>query len=143
MVSIRSLRVYLDSNTVIYALEGVAEYANLKNGLLVPLDLQTLVAVTSKLAMLEALVFPSRHGDLSAEARFRAFFTPAANKFIESIDEPVIEKAIELRAKNIGLKTPDAIHIATGLIAGCDAFVTADRDWSKTGIRVIDPADIG
>jgi hypothetical protein len=36
MVSLRSQRAYLDANTIIYALEGFAQYANLKSGLLIP-----------------------------------------------------------------------------------------------------------
>jgi len=48
---------------------------------------------------------------------------------------------IELRAQ-FGFKTPDAIHLATGLLAGCDLFVTGDQAWSRAGITVVDPADV-
>jgi predicted nucleic acid-binding protein len=48
---------------------------------------------------------------------------------------------IELRAQ-FGFKTPDAIHLATGLLAGCDLFVTGDQAWSWAGITVVDPADV-
>ena len=30
-----------------------------------------------------------------------------------------------------GLKTPDALHAATSLLAGCDMFVTNDRKFEK------------
>ncbi len=53
---------------------------------------------------------------------------------------PIAEKAGELRAKysNKILKTPDAIQIATALLAGCNAMITNDLGWKAvTEIEVI------
>jgi hypothetical protein len=38
MVSLKGRKVYLDSSAVIYAMEGLSTYSNLKVGLLIPLD---------------------------------------------------------------------------------------------------------
>jgi len=142
MVSLKGHRVYLDASTVIYALEGLSQYGNLKTGLLIPLDKLEFVSVTSRLTLLEALVFPLRNGDQIGEQNFRAFLTSSSHKIIEPVSDAVLEKATSLRAQYLGLKTPDAIHLATGILAGCDLFVTGDQSWSKTGVTVVDPADI-
>ncbi|AIE84547.1 PilT-like protein [Fimbriimonas ginsengisoli Gsoil 348] len=60
----------------------------------------------------------------------------------EPISNLILEKAIDLRALH-GLKTPDAIHIATGLIAGCTVFITRDQAWAKAGVTVIEPQELG
>jgi len=49
----------------------------------------------------------------------------------------IAEQAARLRAQ-YRLRTPDAIHIATAMIAGCDAFLTNDRDLKRVqAIRVL------
>jgi predicted nucleic acid-binding protein len=60
---------------------------------------------------------------------------------VAPITQAVLEKVIDLRSQ-FNLKVPDAIHIATGILAGCDVFVTGDEAWGKTGVTVVDPADI-
>ena len=42
----------------------------------------------------------------------------------------VFEDAARLRAET-GLKTPDALHAATALLAGCALFITNDTDFRR------------
>jgi predicted nucleic acid-binding protein len=141
MVSLSGHRVYLDANTVIYAVEGNAPYANLQAGLLIPLDKGLFTAVTSEITLVETVVGPRKAGDINTEAKYRVFLTPSANLAIEPITMAVLEKVIDLRTK-YGLKIPDAIHLATGILAGCDLFVTGDQAWNRAGVTVVDPADV-
>ena len=46
---------------------------------------------------------------------------------IEPVSWRVLRRAAELRAQRLALRTPDAIHIATAGLGGCDAFVTNDK----------------
>ena len=62
MVSLSGHKVYLDASTVIYALEGVPQYANLHAGLLIPLDNSLFTAVTSEIT-------PGRNHRLSPKNR--------------------------------------------------------------------------
>lgn len=141
MVNLVGHRVYLDANTIIYALEGFAQYANLQAGLLDPLDAGAFVAVTSEITLLETVVGPRKAGKAKEEAELRAFLTSTTNLVIEPVTTAVLERAVDLRVQ-FGLKSPDAIHLATGLLAGCDLFVTRDAPWLRTGVNVVDPADI-
>lgn len=142
MKSLKGHRVYLDTSTIIYAVEGTSEFSNLKVGLLQRLDDQELIAVTSEITLSEALVGPRRALNAIAEQAYRNFLTPTTNFLVEPISRAVLEKVIELRAAH-ALKTPDAIHLATGLLKGCDLFVTGDQAWTRIGVNVVDPSDVG
>lgn len=138
-ISLLGLRVYLDSNSAIYAVEQPQAFPNLKTGLVVPIDSGDLVVVTSELTLLETLVRPRRLGDVVLERAYRDLLTKTHVE-IRSIGALVLDRAIDLRV--LGIKTPDAIHIATGMIEGCDVFLTRDRDWGRAGVTVVDPADV-
>jgi len=142
MVSLRGSRAYLDTSTIIYAFEGAAQFGNLQAGLLDLLDGEVMTAVTSELTLLEVLIGPRKAGNLVLESIYRAFLAPSPVMTTERIGNEVLETAIDLRARH-GMKTPDSIHIATGLLAGCSHFVTRDLAWSKAGIRVVEPQEVG
>ena len=76
------------------------------------------------------------------EQKSRTFLTPSGSVAVIPISEAILEKATDLRARFPALKTPDAIHVATGILTGCDLFVTGDQAWSKTCVTAIDPADV-
>ena len=141
MVGLSGKHVYLDASTIIYALEQGLQFANLKSGLLDPLDAGAFTAVTSEITLVETVVGPRKAGDVNTEAKFRVFLTPSSKLGLEPISLAVLEKVIDLRTQ-FGFKTPDAIHLATGMLAGCDVFVTGDQAWSKAGVTVVDPADV-
>ncbi|MBS1725505.1 MAG: type II toxin-antitoxin system VapC family toxin [Armatimonadetes bacterium] len=141
MVTLAGKRVYLDTNTIIYALEGFSSYANLKAGLLEPLDAGAFVAVTSELTIVETVVGARKAGQASHESVLRAFLSPTSNFIIEPISIAVLEKVIDLRSQ-FGFKVPDAIHLATGILTGCDVFVSNDSAWSNAGVQVIGPSNI-
>jgi len=105
------------------------------------LDDGEFTAITSELTLVETVVGPRKAGDTATEADYRDFLTPSANFNIQPVSLQVLEKVIELRARH-GFKIPDAIHLATGHIEGCDLFITGDEAWSKAGVVVVDPANI-
>ena len=136
-MSLKGLRVYIDTNIAIYCLERLADFPNLKSGLIEALDEASLIGVTSELTLLETLVGPRKVNDLAGEAGFRKFLTPSARMVVRPVDTQVIERAIDLRL--LGLRTPDAIHVATAILEKCDVLLTRDQDWARSGIRVVDP----
>jgi predicted nucleic acid-binding protein len=53
------------------------------------------------------------------------------------VSETIAAKAAELRW-SLGLRTPDAVQIATGITAGATAFLTNDERLASTpGINII------
>lgn len=118
-------QVFFDTNAIIYWVEDVQPYSDL----LYPLTEAAMrgdVRITvSALSLLETLVAPLRRGDSRMIYRFREFLDALPGLERLAITDPVLEKAAELRAES-SLRTPDAIIVATYLLAKCDLFVTND-----------------
>ncbi|MXW24719.1 MAG: PIN domain-containing protein [Dehalococcoidia bacterium] len=85
--------------------------------------------VSSPILIVEALVKPFRDGNTEIEMQYRELFEANAVRFLDA-SRPVFEDAARLRAV-ARLTTPDAIHAATALRAGCSLFVTNDADFRK------------
>lgn len=116
-------RVYVDANTAIYAVERIEPYCTLLEPLWQAAQRGQVSLVTSELTWLETLTKPLRDGNSRLEALFRAFLM-AEEMTLITATLPLWEQAARLRG--LGLKTPDALHAATGLAAHCSLFVTND-----------------
>ncbi len=120
--------VYLDANSAIYAVEKIEPYCSFLAPLWPAARAGQLFLVTSELTWLETLVKPLRDGDATLELLFRAFLTAREVELIP-MTLSLWEQAAHLRA--LGLKTPDALHAATGLAAGCMLFLTNDSAFLR------------
>lgn len=115
--------VYIDANSVIYAVEKIEPYHSFLAPLWPAAQAGQVSIITSELTWLETLAKPLRDGKMALELLFRAFLTAQEVELIPTT-LALWEQAARLRAR--GLKTPDAIHAATGLAAGCALFLTND-----------------
>ncbi|MFZ3140970.1 MAG: type II toxin-antitoxin system VapC family toxin [Polaromonas sp.] len=123
-------RVYIDANAVIYYIEQNPRYLAGMLRLMFGADGSDLVhCVTSDLVRLESRVLPLRNLNLLLLSRFDAFFDVNQAHSVR-LDSAVFDFATELRAQH-GLKTPDALHLAAALQAGCDEFWTNDQRLAK------------
>jgi predicted nucleic acid-binding protein len=84
---------------------------------------------TSRLSRLECRMKPLRTGDSELLTLYDAFFAGVELELLD-LSASVVDKATELRAM-LNLKTPDALHLASGIIAGATAFLTGDRTLSR------------
>ena len=116
------MRLYLDSAPVIYGVQNVQPYAAaVRRRLEAPgADL-----ITSELTRLECRVKPIRERAETVLAAFDSFFETAIQQRV-SISVEVIDLATEIRA-TYGFGTPDSIHLAAAVTAGCDVFFTNDH----------------
>jgi predicted nucleic acid-binding protein len=116
------MRLYLDSCVVIYYVE--------QHPLLFPRidermnDAKTRIVV-SDLTRLECLVQPLRQSDAVRLKQFRRFFD-SSDLIVLGCLASVFNLATELRARH-RLKTPDALHLAAAIQAGCEEFWTNDH----------------
>ena len=115
--------VYIDANSGIYAVEKIEPYHSFLAPLWLAAQAGQLSIVTSELTWLETLVKPLRDGNTALELLFRAFLTAREVELIP-VTLSLWEQAARLRA--LGLKTPDALHAATGLAVGCAVFLIND-----------------
>lgn len=120
-----SRRVYLDACIVIYLVESHPLFGeparkaieSTSNG----------IFCISPLLEMECLVAPLRQGNRQLVDRYRSFFASCANL---DIPHEAYRLAAELRAHH-GLKTPDALHLATALHHQCSEIWTNDERLNK------------
>jgi len=129
-------RIYLDTNIVIYVIEGYAQYAAQVQALLDAMDAGEVSVVTSELTLAEVLVGPLKTGDVAIQQTYRSFLTSTATVEIPLISRDILEEAAQLRV-NTKLKLPDAIHLATSLRFRCDSFLTNDDIFRTLGLPQI------
>ena len=101
-----------------------------------------IVVVTSILAMVEILTGVFAKGDELRARRYRDLFDGTEGIVVLEVDRAIGEGAARLRAR-YGLRTPDAIHLATAVAARASAFVTTDRRLARVrelDVRVLRPA---
>ena len=127
--------IYLDSGIIIRMLEGNDRVRLPIEQQLAALDAKDRVLVTSRLSALECRVKPLRDDDSALLGLYDRFFR-AGEVLVQEIDSDVINKAATLRAF-AGLKTPDAIHVATSILLHVRSFWSVDSRIARCpGIAV-------
>ena len=84
---------------------------------------------TSQLTRLEGRTKPLQNGDTITLAQFETFFAGVKVIVIDVISS-MIEKATELRAIYTS-KMPDALYLATAILAGAIMFLAGDKELSR------------
>ena len=126
-----SQRVLVESTTII-ALHTTADHTHpLARHLFGRIEdaADPLTGYYSAVSATEVLVRPIRAG-AAAHAYMHTFLTSFPNLHCLPTDFDVALQAATIRAST-GLKTPDAIIVASALLAGCEAVVTNDDAWAK------------
>ncbi len=121
--------VYLDASGFIYSVERIEPYRTLLEPMWLQAQAGQFSIVSSDLVVLETLVKPLREGDTVVELLFRSLFEASEVRLIPAT-RPLWEEAARLRAET-GLKTPDALHAAAALHAGCTISITNDDDFRR------------
>lgn len=129
-------RIALDTSVIIYSVEKVQPYFELLTPLWLGSNQGRYILYGSELLLLEVLVKPFQRQDLELERAFRRLLTNSRDLSLVPLSRTVLERAGRIRAEH-GIKTPDAIHLATALLAECSYVVTNDSAWRKVaGIHV-------
>jgi predicted nucleic acid-binding protein len=134
--SLRGRRIYFDTNIFIYLLEG---FRSLEAGLREIKDcvLQGETIFTSELTICEALVKPFRADDARLVLAYRQFIEESGAFNLRPTNRDIYLRAGLYRAQ-FGLKTPDAIHVATAIDAGCDIFLSNNKTLrAPQGMRIM------
>lgn len=113
--------IYLDTCVVIYAFEGDSKFGDTVRKALKRAASAHRFAI-SPLVKLECLVAPMRSGNLLLR---RHYEEGLAQFELLTMPEAVYYDAAQLRA-SFGLRTPDALHLATAQHHRCSALWTND-----------------
>ena len=122
--------VYLDANGFIYSIERIDPYRSILDALWLTVSAGQVKVVTSELTLLEVLVKPLKVGDATTATLFRTVLKHTPDVQMLPITQSVLEAAANLRA-TLGLKTPDAVHVATALLNNSMLFVTNDSAFRR------------
>ena len=123
-------KIYLDANCFIYSVERIDPYRAVLDTLWQAVSVGQILVVTSELTLLEVLVKPLKAGDFTTAGIFRTVLRHSPDVQMFPITQTVLEEAAMLRA-TVGIKTPDALHVATALLNGCTLLVTNDSAFRR------------
>ena len=129
------MRLYLDANAIIYAIESTLPVRGVVTARIGQAEAAGGAIITSRLSRLECRVKPLRDGNTALLAAFDQFFA-RPTLVIADVSATVIEQATDLRAR-YGFRTPDALHLATAIVEHADVFLTGDVALRRcTEVRV-------
>jgi predicted nucleic acid-binding protein len=122
--------IALDTSIWIYHFEGSPEHGQAADAVLEAVSGGQVAAVASELVLLELLVAPLRKGaqDVADEIEMTLLHFPHLQ--LAPVTRAVLVRAAEFRAR-YGLRTPDAIMVATAAESGATLAVTNDDGWQK------------
>lgn len=120
----------LDTAPIIYFVEAHPNYDQVMTEVFRQITDGELKAATSTITLTEVLVQPLRQGNTVLQARYKTLLLGSHNFSVVDIDAETAERAADLRAR-YNIKTPDSLQIAAALSAGCEAFLTNDRDLRR------------
>lgn len=119
----------LDSSILIYHLDDISPYVELTEAVFAAIAAGGPRAVLSTVSMTELLTKPFAEGATGQVETFEQFVLSLPHTAVRAPDYPIAKDAARLRAR-YGLRTPDALLVATARHAGVSGFLTND-----TGLR--------
>jgi len=123
-------RIGIDTAPLIYFLERHPDFSPVARVVFERAEAGELEIATSTLTLTEVLTLPFQQQAEALAESYRAILLGTPYTHVFAVDTEIAERAARLRAK-YRLKTPDAIQLAASLQAGCDAFLTNDRNLRR------------
>ncbi|MFW5928556.1 MAG: type II toxin-antitoxin system VapC family toxin [Candidatus Saliniplasma sp.] len=121
--------VCLDTAPLIYYIEDGLHHEKL-DPLFEKISKGEIYGLSSTITLLEVLVHPYREGNKELANAYRNILLNSENFLILPVVEEIAEQAAELRAE-YGIKTPDAIQVATSIFGKAKVFLTNDGKLEK------------
>ena len=91
----------------------------------------------AELLFTELLPRPMKDGRQDLVERYLELFSRTPRIHLAPVDRRVILRSVHLRA-DFGLRSMDALHLATALVHDCETFVTNDRRLARVDrLRVL------
>lgn len=123
-------RLYIETAPLIYYVEENPAYVARMDAIVDAIEHSSIEAVSSVITLTEVLAQPMKLGNASLEQEYRDILLNSEGFRVLPISARIAEAAAGLRARH-NLRTPDALHIAAAVDAGCDAFLTNDKDMKR------------
>lgn len=135
--------LYVETAPFIYYTERRAGYVERMHTIFSEVSQNRIRVLTSAVTLTETLMKPLRENDAQLVRRYRTMLYRTRGLMLVSISPGIGDAAAELRAR-YNLRTPDALHLATAVDYGCDAFLTNDgalKRVAEINVLVLDELD--
>ncbi len=123
-------RIGLDSNILIYFIEGIPAYQKLTRKIFESIEAGRNEGICSTLSLLEVLVQPYRNKDEERVNQFYGLLTTYPHLNWIDMTLEIADQGAQLRAR-YKLKTPDAILLATAIQSEATGFIGNDKRLKK------------
>ena len=135
----RHATALLDTCVLVYHLDATERYADLAARIVAEVAGGDLHAQISVVTVTELLAKPFEHDRQDVLAMFESFLGSLPNLSVVDVTYAIAREAARLRGQ-FGLRTPDALVLATGIVGGTDCFVTNDKRLRRgmpKGMRLV------
>lgn len=123
LTDVRTLAI--ETAPFIYFVEQHPTYVDRMRAIFHRVNRGTLQVITSVITLTEVLVMPIQTGHVQYQQEYREMLLNTAHISTLSVSSVIADRAASLRVQ-YGLRTADALHVATALVSGCNAFLTND-----------------
>ena len=124
---LRGRLVAFDTAPLIYYIEEKEPFHGIVAPFFDAIGSDTFQSLTSIITLEEVLVVPFRDGRLDLVEGYRNVLLNAAGLQIWNVGQQIAEEAAHIRATYRSIRTPDALQMATAVVAGADYFLTNDK----------------
>lgn len=131
---IKKKKVMIDTNIVIYFLEGNEIFGNISKDVFSIVEKGKAKGFISVVTATEILVKPMKLRNNLLIDRITRFLNTFPNLSLVDIDKTIAMEAAKIRSKT-GLKMPDALIISSAIVTGC-AMVGADNQWDNKDLGI-------
>jgi len=128
----------------IYYTESRPTYADKMQAIFQRMNRGQFEILCSVITLSETLNKPIEANDQILISAYTSLFENTSGVTLVSVNKEIARRAAYLRAQ-YKLKTPDALHVATALETGCQAFLTNDlglKRVSEIRVLVLDELEI-
>ncbi|MBQ9395992.1 MAG: PIN domain-containing protein [Proteobacteria bacterium] len=107
-------------------LEDVKPYSDRVHEFVISHFRDNTIFTTSTITNTEYLVIPYRIHDYQKVIEFERLKKTLKMRVIAA-DDAITKSAAQIRAKYSGIKSMDALQLASAIVSGCDVFLTNDK----------------
>ena len=133
-------KIYFDTTPLIYFLDDEKPFSDKVALFIFNHQEEDDFFITSSITDTEYLVFPYRQNDNEKIANYEMFLKDFQFQILEP-NRAITRLAAKIRAKYLGIKGMDALHLATSIYFNSDIFLTNDaqlKQVSEANVVLVD-----
>jgi predicted nucleic acid-binding protein len=137
-------RLYIETAPLIYYVEEYPAYIAKMAAIIEAVENSPVAAFSSVITLTEVLNQPIKMGNRKLEQEYQDILVNSGGYQLVPVSVLIASAAAGIRAR-YGLRTPDALHIASAIHVACDAFLTNDagiRRVTELPILILDELEL-